>query len=205
MDNHKIITIGRQFGSGGKSIANHLSELLGIPVYDRELLSKAGQEIGYGPEFFADKDEKKSFLSLGIFGSNRYGKTTDNLLSDEELFKVQSDVIRKIASGGDAIFIGRASDYVLRDMHTLDVFISAPMEERIRNVAGRLSISEDEAEKLIRRKDRSRAGYYNFYTFGDNWGVASNYDLCIDSSILGFRGTAEFIIDFGRKCGYLGE
>ena len=123
----------------------------------------------------------------------------------DEFIPMAYKKIPGVASEGDAIFIGRASDYVLRDMHTLDVFISAPMEERIRNVAGRLSISGDEAEKLIRRKDKSRSDYYNFYTFGDNWGVASNYDLCIDSSILGFRGTAEFIIDFGRKCGYLGE
>ena len=198
-DSRTIINIGRQFGSGGKQVAEAIGRKLGIKVYDSELISEAANESGLSPEFFRRKDEKRSFLtSGGIFDSNRFGKFTDNYMSDSKLFTIQCDTIRHIAEEGSAIFIGRASDYVLRDMACLDVFVCAPMEERIANVSGRLGISRDEAGTLIAKKDKGREAYYNFFTFGA-WGVASNYDLCIDSSILGIEGTADYIIDFGRK------
>ena len=203
MEKHLIINIGRQFGSGGKSIATALGEKLGIPVYDSELLSKAAEQSGFSAELFMHSDEKKRIFGLGsIFGSNRYGHFTDNALSDSELFRIQSDTIRDIASKGDAIFVGRASDYVLRDMECLDVFISAPLEDKKRRVSERLGITPKEAESLIAKKDKGREDYYNFFTFGQ-WGVAATYDLCLDSSILGIEGSADFIIEFARKAGML--
>ena len=197
---HTIINIGRQVGSGGKSVALEIGRILDIPVYDGELLSKAAQESGIAPEFFRHSDEKRRLWGIGnIFGANRYGSASSSL-NDGELFKIQSSVIRGIAEKGDAIFIGRASDYVLRDLECLDVFICAPVEQRRVTVAQREGITEQEAEALIEKRDKGRAEYYNFFTFG-HWGKASGYDLCVDSSLLGIEGTARFIIDFGRKAG----
>lgn len=198
---HTLINIGRQFGSGGKSIATVLGRLLDIPVYDNELLTRAAQESGFSKDLFEGRDERKSLLTLSnLFGgSGRFG-LPENYLNDNEIFRLQSEVIRDIAGKGPAIFVGRASDYVLRDMQCLDVFITAPLEERVKRISERRGISADEAAQLIRRMDRDRKAYYDYFTFGE-WGTASNYDLCVDSSVLGVEGTAEFIISFGRKAG----
>jgi len=201
MDN-TIINIGRQFGSGGKSIAAEISAMLDIPLYDNELITKAAEDSGFSPELFKQSDEKRRFWGIGsIFGSNRYGSYTSGL-NDGELFKIQSDAITKIADNGPAIFIGRASNYILRDRKCLDVFICAPMEARVARVCEREGISPDNAEDYIFKKDKARAEYYNFFSFG-HWGKSSDYDLCIDSSILGIKGTAEFIVDFGKKAGLI--
>ena len=204
MDEHIIITIGRQFGSGGKGVANIISKKLGIPVYDSEILAESAQESGFSKELFERSDERKNLFSLAsIFGANRYGGANSSGISDNDLFRIQGEVIRRIAKKGSAIFVGRASDYVLRDLDTLDVFLCAPMEVRRRIVAAREGMTENEAEVFINKKERRRREYYNYLTFGDNWGVASNYDLCIDSSILGLDETADLIITFARKKGLL--
>ena len=185
--------MGRQFGSGGRTVASMIGEKLGIEVYDNELILKAAERSGVKPEFFRHNDEKKRFFTLGY---------SQNAINDEGLFKIQSDTIRGIAENGSAVFVGRAADYVLRDMKCLDVFVCAPFEWRRNLVAERSGLSPDDAAKLIQKKDKSRESWYNFFTFG-NWGVASNYDLCLDSSILGLEGTADFIIDFARRAGLL--
>ncbi|MBR5054902.1 MAG: cytidylate kinase-like family protein [Bacteroidales bacterium] len=201
--NATIINIGRQFGSGGRRVAAALGIRLDIPVYDNELIAEAAQKSGFSKDLFMQRDEHKSNFTLSnLFGSiNRYG-SAESFLNDNRLFKIQSDVILELAQQGPAIFVGRASDYVLREMDCLDVFITAPIEVRIKDVAEREGISLEEAESMIAKRDRDRESYYNYLTFG-NWGVASNYDLCIDSSILGIEGTADFIVDFGRKCGLI--
>jgi len=204
MDNKILINIGRQYGSGGKQVAIALSGMLGIPVYDNDLISKAAEESGFSLELFASSDEKRNFLSLSsLFSSNRFGGAmSNNYINGNELFRIQSQSIQRLAENGSGIFIGRASDYVLRELNCIDVFICAPMDERIKRVSQRLSVSEAEAEKLIIKKDRGREAYYNYFTFG-NWGVAGNYDLCLDSSILGIEGTAEFIIEYGKRRGII--
>lgn len=204
MDNHIIFNIGRQFGSGGKGIAAEISKRLGIKAYDNELLSEAASRSGISPELFRKQDEKRSIFTIAnIFGANRYGAAVSSGLTDSELFKIQSEAIREIASKESAIFVGRASDYVLRDLDCcVDVFVSAPLEDRARRVSERESLSIKDAESLIRRKDRGRKEYYDYFTFGE-WGVASNYDLCIDSSILGIEESAEVVIDFARRKGLL--
>ena len=202
IDNHTIINIGRQFGSGGKLVAMRIGEILGIKVYDNELISRAAEESGFSKELFERSDEKRSMFNISsFFGTGRFGNA-QNYVGDNELFKIQSDVIREIADKGPAIFVGRCSNYILRDLDCLNVFISAPVEERVRRVMERTGLSEEEAMTRIERQDRTRQTYYNFFTFG-NWGTASDYDLCIDSSILGIEGTADCIIDFGRKAGLI--
>ena len=205
MDRKIIINIGRQFGSGGKAVARLLGEKLGIPVYDHELLLEASRESGFSRELFEQNDERKRSLTLSsLLNASRYGHFSDNYINESDLFRIQSETIRKIASQGSAIFVGRASDFVLRDFDCIDVFLTAPMEVRKRFVADREGISPDEAEQMILKREKEREAYYNYISFG-NWGVASNYDLCIDSSVLGFEGTADLIIDYARRRGWIDE
>ncbi len=191
MDNPLIINIGRQYGSGGRRVAAAIGEKLGIPVYDKELIIAAAKKSGYSPEVFRRKDEKKRFFS---FFSN-------SGIDDNEVFRIQSEVIRDLAAQGPAIFLGRASDYVLRDRRCLNVFLSCPLGLRRKYIAERRSVDEAQAEAICQREDKERENYYNFFTFR-NWGVASNYDLCLDTSLLGIEGTADFIIDFARRSGF---
>jgi len=204
-DNELIINVGRQFGSGGRLVALALGRKLGIPVYDQELIAKAAEQSGFSKELFANSDEKRNLLALSSFivDVGRFG-SADNYMSDNQLFVIQSNVIRSLADKGPAIFIGRCSDYILRDRKCLDVFVTATDEVRIKRVAERMNITPEQADSLMRKKDRTRETYYNYYTFG-NWGVASNYDLCVDSSVLGIDGTADMIIDFCRRAGLLSK
>ena len=182
-----------------------LGRKLGIPVYDQELIAEAAEQSGFSKELFANSDEKRNLLALSSFivDVGRFG-SADNYMSDNQLFVIQSNVIRSLADKGPAIFIGRCSDYILRDRKCLDVFVTATDEVRIKRIAERMNITPEQADSLMRKKDRTRETYYNYYTFG-NWGVASNYDLCVDSSVLGIEGTADMIIDFCRRAGLLSK
>lgn len=200
MEKHILITIGRQFGSGGKPVGDALSQKLGIPVYDNELITEAARQSGYSPDLFIRSDEKKR----SFFLANLFGQTSDvrNMIGDAELFRIQSETIRNLASKGSAIFVGRASDYVLRDMKCLNVFITATMESRIKFVCERDGVALEDAPGIIERRDRIRAKYYDFFT-QRHWGVASNYDICINRSTLGTEKTADLIIEFGKMRGLI--
>ncbi len=193
-----IINIGRQFGSGGKAVADKIGEILGIPVYDNELLAKAAQDFGFTEELFRNRDEKKRSLTLSsIFSSSIFGGGS-YLTDDSALFKMQAQTIRNIAEKGSAVIVGRAADYILRDMDCcLDVFLTAPLSFRTERVAERMGMPAESARDFIGKKEKERENFYNCFTFG-NWGVASTYDLCVDTSLLGVEGTAEFIIEFAK-------
>ncbi len=196
-----IITIGRQFGSGGVLVANELGNRLGIPVYDNELITKAAQDSGFSAEFFKQSDERKSFFSF----SSLFSGSTENCMSDSGLFKMQCETIRRIAEQGSAVIVGRCADYVLREHdNIINIFLTSELEARAQRVMHRDNICHEEALAKIEKKDKSREEYYNYYTFG-NWGVASTYDLCLDSSILGIEGTADLIMEFIKKSGMTDE
>ena len=198
-----IITIGRQFGSGGKAVADELGRRLGIPVYDNELITKAAQESGFSAELFVQSAEKKRFFSLTSIFTSNFGGDSDNYMSDKNLFNIQCSTIRNIAEQGSAVIVGRCSDYVLRDSGcTLDVFLTSSDEVRAARIMEREGLTKEKALELMERRDKARADYYNYYTFG-NWGVASTYDLCLDSGLLGIEGTADFIIEYARRAGLL--
>lgn len=198
MEKKIIISIGRQFGGGGLAVAHELGQKLGIPVYDKEIINKAAQDSGFSAEVFMERDERKSLFSFSAIFANRFSET-ENYMSDRGIFKMQSETIMKIAEQGSAVIVGRCSDYILRERtDILSVFLTSPAEVRAQRIADRCGISIDEAERLIEEKDSKREEYYNYYTFGD-WGKASTYDLCIDSSILGIEGTADMIIEFARR------
>ena len=194
-DEKTLISVGRQFGSGGRQVADALGEKLGLKVYDNELISQAAAESGFSEHLLARSDEKRRIFSISNFlTSGRFG-VPDNYLGDNGMFMIQSQVIKNIAEKESAIFIGRCSDYILRNSDCLSVFISAPMLNRVRRVSERMGLSELEAENLILKKDKSRENYYNYFTFR-SWGKADNYHICLDSSVLGIDGTADAIIRF---------
>ena len=200
---HTLINVGRSFGSGGGYVAKAVGALLDIPVFDNERISQVAEESGYSKGLFDKGEEKQTLFSLSsFFASGRMGYADSGYVNDSMMFNIQSEVIKNIADKGDAVIIGRCADYILRDRSCLNVFVDGPEEYRIHRLMENEHLSEREAEKLMRRKDRTRETYYNYYTFG-SWGLASNYHLCVDSSLLGIEGTAEYIIDFGRRAGLI--
>ncbi len=194
----KIVTIGRQFASLGSDIGEKLSELTGIPCYDREALADIAMKRGIPSETFQKADEQatSSFLySLAMSSYNgniaHYGMN-DYIMTDR-VFNIQSEEMKKIADAQDAIFIGRCADDVLAGYDkVLNVFIHAPLEARVKNLMERGVSDESAARKTITKTDKKRASYYNFYT-GKGWGDPKNYHLNIDSSALGVDGTAKMI------------
>ena len=203
MEKKIIINIGRQFGGGGLGVASEIGKKLGIPVYDNELIKKAAQDSGFSAEFFEQSDEKRRIFSLSAIFTSIYTSPTENYMSDSGLFEIQCATIKKIAEQGSAVIVGRCSDYVLREMDcVLNVFLTSPLSVRVERISERHGLDAEKAEALILQKDKAREEYYNYFTFG-NWGVASTYDLCVDSSILGIEGTADYIIDFAKRSGLL--
>lgn len=195
-----IINIGRQFGCGAKDVADAIGRRTGIPVYDSELLKKAAQDFGFSETLFSGSDEKKRCFSLSsIFNSNIFGCSSMN--DDASLFAMQAEAIKNIAKNGSAIIIGRAANYILRDCDCcLNVFLTSPIEERAKRVAERENMDREKALEHIARMEKEREAYYNTFTFG-NWGMASTYDLCVDTSLLGVEGTADLILEFAKKTG----
>lgn len=202
MNKHIIINVGRQLGSGGHLIGKMLAKDLGIAFYDKELLNLAAQESGFDVRFFERNDEHKGFLKnlLGMFVPFHVSNDPfTNQLSEETLFKFQSDAIRKVASTTSCVFVGRCADYILRDFkECVNIFITANPEDRIERVQQQHGLSEEEARKKIAYMDTERASYYNFYTT-KKWGHSGSYDLCLNSSILGIEGTVEIIKAFIEK------
>lgn len=205
MQDKFVITIGRQLGSGGRAIGERIAERLGIRMYDRQLLTMAAEQSGLCPEFFEKADEKESrgVLSslIGYLRSPFAGDTgaDNNVLSNDALFKIQSDVIRDIAARESALFVGRCADYILRDNpRCISVFITADRADRIERLCRMEGITPIAAESLMERTDNQRASYYNYYS-SRTWGEAATYGLCINSSLLGIDGTVESIIDFAER------
>jgi cytidylate kinase len=203
MKENYVITIGRQLGSGGREIGQKLSERLGISFYDKELIRLASQESGIKEDVFEKVDEKKRFSFLGGFFSLRGSVSEDDFqnyyLTNETLFNIQSDVIRSLAEQKSCIFVGRCADYVLKENpHCLNVFISADMNDRIKRVSENMHLPEYKAIEHIKKTDRQRAGYYNYFS-DKTWGVAESYHLCINSSVLGIDETVSFICQLAEK------
>ena len=197
-----IITIGRSFGAGGRSIGKCISAILGIPFYDNEILQEVAREFGFSKSIFARADEKRPSRFRRII-SHAYGVPEAYMadtLGPENLYQAQSLVIRSIARRGPCIIIGRTADYILRDFEGLvSVFLHAPLSYRALKIVERGDApSEVEAIEMARNKDRRRQEYYNYFT-GRQWGVASNYNLTLDSSLLPSEDSARLIIEFQRR------
>lgn len=196
---NKIITIGRELGSGGREIGMKLAERLGIPFYDKEILSEAAKKSGYTKELFERNDEKptNSFLYALAMGVNSFGTAYQRPLV-MEVYLAQFETIRKLADEGPCIFIGRCSDYVLNDRNgVVNVFVHADMKTRVKRTMEKHNITEKEAEGMCLRNDKDRASYYNYYS-NHSWGDARYYDLCLNTSKIDLDKAVDLIIEYSK-------
>lgn len=196
-----VINIGRQLGAGGRTIGHRLAETLQARYYDKEILSLAASESGFSPEFFERSDERKSFFRsffgtiAPVIGADFY----NHQLSDENLFNHISSAIRKESQQHSCVFIGRCADYILRNHpRHVNIFIAADTEDRAQRMMKEQGLSHKNAIKIIEQGDANRADFYNFYS-NKTWGMATTYDLCINSSVLGLEETFQIILDFVVK------
>ena len=193
-----ILNIGRQLGSGGREIAQRVARDLNLKFLDKELILLAAKESGIATEMFERADEctQKTGGFWGFHLPWMISLPCSEGLTNDTLFQIQSEVIKKEAGLQDCVFVGRCADYILRERKDcFNVFISAHEEDRIQRLRNNLNISEEEAIQLIERTDKQRASYYNFYT-NKTWGEAAGYDLCINSSTLGIENACKVI----EKC-----
>lgn len=184
---HFLIVVGRQYGSGGRRIGRMLADRLGVAYYDKTLLCKAAESLGYSTEIFERADERRPSLLRSLL-SFSYGATTsgngEEAMSAEKLYEFQSQVIREICDRESCVIVGRTADYIMRHHpRMVSLFIHAPEEHRASALV-RLGEAKElkEATETGRRRDRDRQSYYNYYTNSDNWGRAGNYHLSFDSS-----------------------
>ena len=194
-----VISISREFGSGGRLIGKRLAAALGIPCYDRTIIQKTSEKSGLSPDFIARAEERarsRFHLSIAPVGVGVPALAHQGVPVSHQAFFAQSEVIRELADEGPCVIVGRCADYILRDKPGLiRVFISADYENRIQRICHRDGVTEKEAEENMRKMDKARASYYSFHT-DRKWNDASNYDLCINSSRKGIDTAVEQILQF---------
>ena len=201
MANNTIITIGRQYGSGGHDIGKQLAEELNVPFYDKALLERAAKDSGLCQEIFENHDEKptNSFLYSLVMDTYSLGYTTSSFSEmplNHKIFLAQFDAIKNIAKEGPCVIIGRCADYALADFpNVVNVFLHADMQDRIVRIARRHDLTDAKAKDLIIKTDKRRASYYNYYT-SKKWGEAAGYDLSLNTATLGIDGTIHMIREF---------
>lgn len=199
----KVITISRQYGSGGREIGQKLAKYYNVPFYDNEIITRAAKESGFAEETFARAEDKatNSLLYSLAMGINVYGNQDfgfGGLSLDDRIFLAQSDVIRKFAEEGPCIIVGRCADYVLKERDDVcNLFIQATMSYRIERAIKEYGIDEKSAADVIIKNDKRRANYYNYHV-GEKWTNLNNYDLVIRSDIYGIDRAVQTI------CTYLG-
>lgn len=198
-----IITIGRQFGSGGREIGEKVAAKYGIKCYDKELLSRAAKESGFCEEMIQNHDERptNSFLYNLVMDTYSFGYNASSFVDmpiSHKVFLAQFDTIKKIAEDGPCVIVGRCADYALSEYdNVLNIFIHADEDTKIKRIKERFEDvkTDDQARDMLNKKDKQRQSYYNYYS-SKKWGRADSYDLTINSSILGIDGTVKFITQY---------
>ena len=196
MSDKIIVTIDREFGSGGHEVAKRLAERLGISFYDDEIIAKAAESTGYNTEYIRDNDEKAPDFSFsGVFSGFDTFQTSPFTKVQEEEF----NIIREIAAAGSCVIVGRAADYILSEERHVSIFLFAPFEERVRRKLQIHNTAEPEnlydlatVEKQVKQIDKQRRRYYEFYT-DNKWGGRDEYDLLINTSRAGVEGAVDII------------
>ncbi len=186
---NRIITISREFGSGGRTIGKRVSERLGIPCYDSELIQRIASESGFAEDYVKEAGEHApgGFLS-SAFSNRSFGPT-----NEDYLWELQCNVIRELAEQGSCVIVGRCAEYILRDTaDCLRVFIHASMGFRAKRIVEVYGEQDESAEQRLAQKDKRRAAYHRFYT-NMKWGDAKNYDICLDSGTLGIDDCVEIL------------
>ena len=193
-----IITIGREYGSGGRQIGQEVAKYFGIKCYDKELLEHAANDSGICKELFEHHDEKptNSFLYSLVMDTYSFGYTSSafsDMPINQKVFLAQFETIKKIAAEGPCIMIGRCADYALADFdNCFSVFFHADLQTRIRRIAKIYDLTDAKAKDRIIKTDKKRSSYYNYYT-SKRWGEVDSYDLCLNSSVFGIDGTVDMI------------
>ncbi len=199
-----VITISRQFGSGGHEVGERLARQLNVPFYDKALIAMAAKQSGLSEEVFAHADEKatSSLLYSMVMGNYSFGARVPGINEmpiNDKLFIIQSDIIKKAAAEGPCVVIGRCADYILREHpNCLNVFIHANKETRVRRSIEKKDCEERKAIDFVTKKDKQRANYYNFYS-NKRWDDLQNYDISIDTSRFSIDDTVELLLDAARK------
>jgi len=198
-----VITIARGFGSGGKEIATMLSERLGIPCYDREIITMASKYSGIDESVFVEVDEKLR----GGYIRNFWKRVPSvpyiveahekDFVSDINLFNIQTEVIRNLAKTESCIIVGKCADFVLRDRsNVVSVYIEAPRNACLGSIMGKMHVTKERAETLIKKTDKYRANYYKFYTKGKDWTNPINYDMTLNSDRVGRKKCVDLICEY---------
>ena len=198
----KIITISREFGSGGRTIGHAVAQMLGIPFYDKELVDQVALESGFAPTFVEEHGEHSPGTSLFsyAFASQGVPGVMHGLSTADFLWNIQCNVILQLADKGPCVIVGRNADYILKDRKdALHVYIHADKEFRAERIVRLYGESEKSPEARINEKDKRRRVNYQHYT-GRSWGQAQNYDLCLSSSTLGEDACAQIIVNAVRNC-----
>ena len=194
----RIITISREFGSGGRFIGEEVAKQLGIAYYSENIIDQIAQQSGLSPEYIEENAElspKRGFFAYAFSGRDITGKSVDDML-----YEAQRKVILEIAEKEPCVLIGRNADFILKDREdVLNVFIYGDMPEKIKRICKLYDVTEDGAVKLIKDTDKRRRTNYNFYT-EQKWGMASNYTLSLNSSQLGYERCEKMIIDCVDIC-----
>ena len=196
-----IITIGREFGSGGREIGQKLAQSMGVPFYDKELIARAAKESGFCEEMIQNHDERptNSFLYNLVMDTYSFGYNSAALVDmpiSHKVFLAQYDAIKKIADEGRCVIVGRCADYALGEYdNCLNIFIHAKMNARVKRIMKRYELPEPKAKDMIIKRDKQRQSYYNYYS-SKKWGHSDTYDLSVDSSVLGIDGTVNLILQF---------
>ena len=186
---NRIITISREFGSGGRTIGKKVAEKLGIPCYDAELIHKIAQQSGFSENYIKDAGE----YTPGGFLASAFANRSMGPTNEDYLWKIQYQIITELAEKGPCVIVGRCADYILKDKaDCLNVFIHADMQYRADRIVREYGEREESPEQRLRDKDKRRAAYHRFYT-NMKWGHAQNYHLCLDSGVLGIDKCVEVI------------
>ena len=194
----KIVTISRQYGSGGRYIGENLAKAMGVPCYDEKLIDMVAKESGFAQSFVAEKGERMTGsllfnIASSLSFANNVFSTNNGVTLQDEIYFTQNRIIKELADKGPCVIVGRCADYILREREDcLNVFIFADNESKIERAEKYFNITREEAPAVLKKKDKARANHYKYYT-DQEWGMASNYDLCLNSGLIGIEGCVKAI------------
>lgn len=198
-----IVTLSRQFGSGGSEIGKLIAERFGVPFFDKHVVRRAAEKSGISKEHFERADERRTNSFLFSIAAAHYGNAgahvqLEDVITDDKLFIYTAEAIKDL-SKSPCVIVGRCADDILRDCDLVRIYVHADIEARVERVCRLYDLTEKAAAALIKKTDKRRAGYYNFYT-SRTWGEAANYDICVNSARLGVNGTADALCAFIDGC-----
>ncbi len=199
-----IVTVSREAYCGGDEFAKMLADKAGFKFYDREIISLASQKSGIHEEHFESVEKKPTnsilySVVMGMYSSRGAYVKLDDVLTDDKIYKVQADIIRDMAAQGNCVFVGRCSDYILRNNEKcFNIFLRGDLDDRVKRAMNEQNASEAEAKKIVSRADKKRRSYYNYYT-NREWGNINNYDIALNLSKISEKDAVDVILNYLEK------